>query len=522
MGTPPAVSLVKRILEEHHLDRDQPRLLPCIHHDLRSDLEFLAAAAHRYSGVLFDLSSPGDWQDPPGPINVQRRELIAGLASRLSGALPAPLEFTERSGRVVTSLSGSTRPPEASLIAILRGASVILSAAINEFDLLLLCADTDTSDPLRAEFLWQMVTLDPRDLGLDRRQTLVAIMGSAVDPESDYSRRPDVSVVVRPDRLLRRPPRQTEQAVRTIAKFTNPLVLFLGAGASATSGIALGNTYRDQALRDILGADDAVPVQHLENQFFDWCHDRDRFLPGESDDRELFCRTLTLERVLRETFQELGPQPRLNSTTIKEISADCAAALGWLRTGRKAIRELIDRLRGRLVVITVNFDQLIEHDLLVPHRVFATPDAFRDHIDDLQSYLAGDDGKPVPILKLHGTIDEPDSLIATVDSTAAGFNEDVRTALRSIIDACDAPLTWVWIGCSMRDRDVSDWLRGLGQDVLDEWWVDPFPSESLDTYVNELRRSHWSQAGRQLADRLVIDSADRFLDQLNKHLASGV
>jgi len=186
------------------------------------------------------------------------------------------------------------------------------------------------------------------------------------------------------------------------------------------------------------------------------------------------------------------------------------------------MQQLIERLRGRLIVVTVNFDQLIEHGLSVPHRVFASPEVFRDHIDELAAYLGGDATRPVPILKLHGTIDDPDSLIAAVDGTAAGFNEDVRTALRSIVDASEVPLTWVWIGCSMRDRDVNDWLRGLGHDVLDEWWVDPLPSTSLDAYFNELRRSHWSQAGRQLADRLLIDSADRFLDQLDKHVASAV
>jgi hypothetical protein len=389
---------------------------------------------------------------------------------------------------------------------------------MDEFALLLLCAETDTSDPLRGELLWQMLTIEPEDLALSPHQTVVAIFGTVIDPDDDYARQPQVQVVVRPDGLLRRPVQQLEAAVRTISSVSRPLVLFLGAGASATSGILLGNAYRDRALRALLAQDDRVSVPELEDLFFDWCHDRDRFLPNESDDRALFRRTLTLERVLRETFQTLGPQPRTASSIIREISEDCATALGWMRPGRRAVRNLIEQLKGRLVIVTVNFDQLIEHELGAPHRVFSSTEGFRDNLDELAAYLRGDEGSPVPILKLHGTIEQPDSLIATVDVTSAGFNVDVRAALQMLVSATATPLTWVWIGCSMRDRDLNDWLRGLGQDVLDEWWIDPLPSSSLYAYFDELRRSHWTQNGRRLVDRLVIDSGDRFLDELDRQM----
>jgi hypothetical protein len=445
---------------------------------------------------------------------------VRGLTEALSSALPAPLMFDENAGRVVVRLEGVVGPPEPSLVAILRAASVVASAAIDEFELLLFCAESDTSEPVRSELLWQMLTLSPVDLALDKRQTVVAILGGNIEPDDDYARRPDVRVVVRPDRILRRSQQKTEKAVRDIAAFAKPIVLFLGAGASATSGVRLGNVYRDQALRELLGQDSAVEGPQLEDLFFDWCHDQARFLPDESDDRTLFCRTLNLERVLRETFHALGPQPRLNSAVVREIKEDCEAALGWVRPGRRALRQLIDRLRGRVILLTVNFDQLIEHDFSGDLRVAASPEAFGQHFNELAAYLKGDATKPVPLLKLHGTIEEPDSLIATVDVTALGFHDEVRASLDKIVDVCELPLTWVWIGCSMRDQDVNAWLRGLQQDALDEWWVDPLPSVSLDAYFNDLRRAHWTQEGRVLEDRLIVDSADRFLDQLDKRFAA--
>jgi hypothetical protein len=90
----------------------------------------------------------------------------------------------------------------------------------------------------------------------------------------------------------------------------------------------------------------------------------------------------------------------------------------------------------------------------------------------------------VPILKLHGSIQDPDSLIATIDKTSAGLHDNVRRALDEVLRASPPPLTWVWIGCSMRDRDMNSWLGGRGAEAFDEWWIDPLPGPSLDEFVN--------------------------------------
>lgn len=194
---------------------------------------------------------------------------------------------------------------------------------------------------------------------------------------------------------------------------------------------------------------------------------------------------------------------------------ECADALSHMRPGRQAIHDLALRLKNRLVIMTVNFDELIETDMTADKLVCATPDDFARSLDTVQAYLRGED-KPVPVLKLHGTISDPASLIGSIDDTAAGLRDEVRVMLDALLNFAE-PMTWVWVGCSMRDRDVNGWLGGLGRRALDEWWVDPLPGASLDLFIDQYRRAVWETEHRRLADRLVIDSADNFLSTLATH-----
>jgi hypothetical protein len=124
------------------------------------------------------------------------------------------------------------------------------------------------------------------------------------------------------------------------------------------------------------------------------------------------------------------------------------------------------------------------------------------------------------VLKLHGTISNPLSLIGSIDDTAAGLRDEVRTVLDTIL-SIERPTTWIWVGCSMRDRDVNAWLGGLGVRDLDEWWVDPLPGAPLDQFIENHRRAAWAaNHGRQLSDRLIIDNADTFLRLLAAHCAT--
>ena len=523
MNIPPGLQLLKDLIVDHLTDNgDRHLLLPCLHEELEKDIHLLQAGAQRCGGTLFFLNSvDADWEPPKGPISGDRSALIEGMFAAAGDALPAKVVVEQVGQEIRVRLDGDRTPVEPSLSPILRAAAVIASSAYDVFDLILMAVMLAPTDPKRRELLWNLLTIDPVDLAIKGEPTtLVPILGANLDPEADYLRTPAIRYVVRWDRVIRRSSVNQAHAIKTIASLNDrPLVLFLGAGASASAGIPLGNTYRDLALEGLVGRHENG--QAAAAAFFDLLHERQHFLLGETESRTTFASELTLERVLLETFSDLGFRSRTDAPVIQELIKDCASALDYVRPGRKAIRELAAKLPGRLIIVTVNFDQLVEEDLGVDCSVYYRPEHYRERLDGLVSYVGGDASQPVPILKLHGSIKDPQSLIATIDTTSAGLHEDVLDALNHVLEAAGRPLSWVWIGCSMRDRDVNLWLGGLGANALDEWWVDPLPGKALDNFFAIHRAPRWNAKGWKLSDRLIIDSADGFLRALADRVTTG-
>ncbi|MCM3535028.1 SIR2 family protein [Cellulosimicrobium funkei] len=515
MISPPGLKLLEMLVNEHRRDRGgRSALVPCVHEELEGDADLLAAGARRCGGALFYLDDDTGWEHPPGPVNRDRWAVLEGLVgSAPPDVLPCGLTVKATADGVIVALADTSLTPEPSLTLILRAAEVIASSAYDQLDLVIMAVSVAPIDADRRQLLWRMLTIDPADLSLASPTTIVPILGTRLDPQLDYRLTPEIRYVVRWDRVIHRSVEANRLNIATIANCGDqPVVLFLGAGASASAGIRLGNAYRDLALEAFVGRHDES--QGAGEAFFDYLHDRQHFLPGDTESRTSFAAGLTLERVLRETFLELGFRSRTESPVIQELMDDCAEALGFVRLGRAAIRDLVKRLHGRLVLVTVNFDELIETDIGVPANVLYTPEQFESGLDSLRAYLAGDGAQPVPVLKIHGSISDPKSLIATIDSTSAGLHDHVRNALNLIIDSARKPLRWVWVGCSMRDRDVNAWLGGLTADALDEWWVDPLPGQPLDEFYAAHRAHRWERTGQDLQGRLVIDSADGFLHAL--------
>ncbi|AXH96628.1 SIR2 family protein [Ornithinimicrobium avium] len=525
MIVPPGLDLLARLIRDHRADRGGgPALIPCLHEELDEDIPLLLAGAQREGGHLYFLSRPEEeWEWPNGPVHTDRRDVVEGMLADAGEALPGQVIIElDVSGRVVVRLKGHSAPLEPSLVPILRAAAVAASAAYDEFDFVILTTGIATTDARRRMLLWNLLTISPLSLGLkDRPKTIVPMVGSTLDPTYDYRRLPYLRYVVRWDRVIQRSQVGRAQEIKAIAGIgpsSGPVVLFLGAGASSSAGIRLGNHYRDIALAELVG--DHLEGREAAEAFYDLLRDRGHFLTGEGENRDVLVTGLTLERVLLETFNSQGFRPRADSKVIQNLIADCANALQFIRPGRRALRGLAEALRGELIIMTVNFDQLVEDGLPVDHSVFFRHEDYEDtaRIDDLLAYAAGDATKPLPVLKLHGSIEDPESLIATIDTTSAGLHGDVISALNKLLDATDKPLRWVWVGCSMRDRDMNRWLTGLGSGRLDEWWVDPMPGESLNHYYTEVREAQWRGVGLKLEDRVIVDSADGFLQDLMKQI----
>jgi hypothetical protein len=228
---------------------------------------------------------------------------------------------------------------------------------------------------------------------------------------------------------------------------------------------------------------------------------------------EIFERTLTLERALREEFFMLSGTPKDRSLTVQRMTEDCMRALDRQPEGRQALWQLAELL-PRLVIVTVNFDQLIEEGMSADHVVVVGNDQYVSERDLVLARLRGEN-VPLPILKLHGSIDDANSLVVDIRTTSRGLPTEIVTTLNSMISEAGGWLPWVWIGCSMRDADVAAWLAGKdGVAELQEWWVDPLPPRSVYAYVKRRRLAEWAAIDQSLRDRQITEISDRFLSHL--------
>jgi hypothetical protein len=291
------------------------------------------------------------------------------------------------------------------------------------------------------------------------------------------------------------------------------LVLFLGAGFTASMGMPLGNTIRDVALRQLLPSDVGVGDADLPQRFFELMDDQDTLFEFERGrPLEDLAQELTFERVFREELLAFDPSP-----TLAELERLESQALGLPPTG--AVRHLKSMISGtrKLVLVTVNFDRLIEHndDRL---EVFADEADFEHCASYVDEYLlGGGDAAKTPLLKLHGSLSAQDSLVASIEQTLIGLSEGKAEGLRR---ACRREgrgrVPFVYVGASMRDLDIGLELSqpSYARD-LDEHWVMPILADSVTQFVHARRLVPWQQAEAQdLRGRLITWTADEFFESL--------
>jgi hypothetical protein len=300
---------------------------------------------------------------------------------------------------------------------------------------------------------------------------------------------------------------------RLINSTDSHLVLFLAAGFSASMGMPLGNKMRDYALRRLLPGRAGVSDAELPAEFYALVADQGRLFDFEEgrDVRELE-RELTFERVLREELRAFTPSP-----TLAELERYETAALA--ATPVRAVRQLKAMLRGtrKVVLVTVNFDRLIENEEDDRVEVFADDASFEGCADYIERYLTGATGaSKVPLLKLHGSFAAQDTLVASIEQTLTGLT---ATKAQALDRACsgESRVPFVYVGSSMRDLDIA---LQLGQprfaSALDEYWVMPLAAASVLEFVNRRRLEPWRAAGvrASLKERLITWTADEFFQML--------
>lgn len=507
-------------------------VVPVLSDDLESRRDLLTEVAEFLGGVMLDVTAgaydhDGDAYDDP----LLRGAVQEALSfDRPGGRIEITLvyeagqlevQLTSR-GRIVTVPS----PAEVQLMAIARA---LFDPRLQDHELAMMLYDETTFDDSSQQAVLTMLTGLGRQAGLrlGSVRTLVPLIRTGgIDRRRHCQLHRGVRYSLTDDEIVRRnPARHLVDTVRKLtASRTQPLVLFLGAGFSASSGMPVGNSVRNKAIRRICqlpdvndGLDDAA----LATALYRFAGASGRNLLSERElaiGEEEFVRTLTLEqaaRIERDAFEVTVPQ------TIWDLQKDhndrLRAPAVVLGDAVHAVHRLIEDGR-RVVIVAVNFDELVEHEHRDALDIAVSDGDFERLAPILEAMRMGGDHPEgrVPLLKLHGTINEPESCIVTDEQTRSGISAAKTDALMALVSEMPEKqwVQWVYVGASMRDIDL-DLVFGRREfnEAVSERWVAPWLEESVTRFVYSKNR-WWAGRGQTVLERTVTESADAFMMSL--------
>ena len=510
MTTRPLLQLFDRALADHarNVESGELRVITFVAPDVTRDPHLsLLREVTLHAGGLFIVAAE-QWHGVTARGDSAVESVVCALGE------PRLVEL-ERDGDQIAARHPDGPDPETNDAAktFLGLVNSLLDGRLQEFELAVVAYDEAELDNDRMQAAWGLVTGQLRDLSLGSIRTLVVLVAAAeIDYRRHCGRDRGVRFAIQAGELSeRRDWRNNKADIARLANTTEPLVLFLAAGASASSGMPIGDRMRDAAIRRLLGDDD-IPDEELAARFYEYSREVGQLLPGESAmTLEAFRRDLTLERVLY--LEQQAVSGTNYGPTMLDFTRRHEVALERRGPAVRAVHEMI-ALQKRLVLVTVNLDELVEHEHEEQLEIFAADDEFAACAEYLADYLAN--GGRVPLLKLHGTVSKPESVVVSVDRVAAGLTEDHVAALSELHGTPECPRSWIYVGSSMRDRDLRTPLgmRGFAND-FDEWWVTPFRVPTVDQFINELRTQPWKLAGRYSTplERTITETADVFLTE---------
>ncbi len=413
--------------------------------------------------------------------------------------------------------------------------AALCSDDLRSSDLVAVVYAEDSLDESRAKEVWDIMMRLPSLLDLSASATIAVV---ACDGTIDFDIHCDGFPSLRA-RILDGGGLQTRHSwsrsiqpildLRQYSREQQPLlVLFLGAGASVADGLPTGDSLRNQSLSRLLGKPvDRGTFDHAAREWWRNLASTDDLSDGEVaagvDD---FVRTLTLERVIA---HEQRQQNQNFSTTLRDFARRHTDVIAGITASQRAgglADDPLTRLvacQQRLVLVTVNFDRVIEARAGEAQlKRFVSEEDLSEFGEYLPRYKA--DGGAIPLLKLHGDIELPDTIVANIDETQAGLSGARDAALLRLMEELEPqPVrSWWYVGYSMRDRDLSTTWRSPRFTGYNEYWVSPFLDPSVGSFIEQHRMLTWERAGRRYTPmkRLITLTAKNFFDLLAAEVTS--
>ncbi|WP_419862992.1 SIR2 family protein [Candidatus Poriferisodalis sp.] len=390
---------------------------------------------------------------------------------------------------------------------------------MDDYEFAILVYSNGPLDARAEEAAWNLIM--QRIHGSQRAipQTLILAIESGIDIATHCQPETGFRYAIEHGQLVRRRGKQhLRQATAQIAEQcrSSPVVLLLGAGFSVSSRLPLGDELRDNAIMRLLNDPSLESLDSIDLgvEFHTWLSELSstpEWISREEllmDPRE-FASGLTLERVL-----VVEEQFRPELPTLQEFKDRHDEIVDSPGPSVVHLAKILESWDAKLIVAQLNFDCLLERNTSAPLKPFISDEEFGDAVSYIERYCNGDEDS-VPLLKLHGTIDEIETCVATQDQTNRGLATTKFRTLISLLDLSQSPLPWIYIGASMRDRDLLQTLNGQQfAKGLDEQWVIPYIVRSLKKFGDE-REPHWKDSGlRGLEPRVITETSDAFFEML--------
>ena len=514
--------LAREVTQSHErAPAGQITVIPVIVDSLHSARPVLRALSDVLEGRFLDTSAPDAHSGTPdldqpvaGTEDPVRREAVKSTLQTDAGRRVALVDLP--SGLLDVTLENPSvgvepSPGDRTITAIARAA---VHRDLDQYEFVIIGYRSGALDLPFRKAAWNLMVDQFESMPSGTLRTLVVVVEAGIDIDLHCQSGRGFRFAIERDRLLRRQGRNNLlSAVSQIVSHEPPIVFFLGAGFSASSHMPIGNAVRDGAIRRLLGIldEESLPSVELAARFHQWLAEKPGWLaPSEQSlPRDAFAAGLTLERVL-DAERRLYPQ----LPTLAEFKALHDHVVGSPGPAVLALASVLQRGSGRVIVVEVNFDLLVETHAGVATKVFASTTDFSVAPDYLARYISGEE-HDIPVLKLHGTIQDFDTCVVTQEQTELGVGTEKLEALRALLDPEGRSRLWIYVGASMRDRDL---LRVLtGEDFgrgLDERWVLPYVVESVEQYA-ESRSVFWNQTDLpRMDDRVIAETSDAFFTAL--------
>jgi len=523
--TTDVLDLLEVLFEKHRIGYGSGgvTVIPVLVDQIAPERRLIEAAVEHAGGQFIDAHAPDYACGIDGVVEPDLRAIVASalVVPKDSGRGSHHITVIKSHGLVRAKLDGRDAgpAPNLGLQDLLGVAAAPFDRRLRETEFAVISYRDYNLDGRWADAVWTMFTQRIHGQAIASLQTLVLLVESRTPYEGRHfvpgGTGVSLAMWLSPDGMERRREWATNRDhIRTLRPQPgHVLVLFLGAGFSLSSGLQLGNGYRDRAIRDLLQVSD--PPHLLGRLFYSWLADQHRLLRQEENlsppQIEAFVETLTLERVLREEFYTRGG-PR-TSRTLGHIREGNDRAILTPGPAPRLLHRLLMRQDRNVIIATVNFDTLIEMGGGV--RVFASDDEFDACERYLRDYVRS--GGDVPLLKLHGTIERPETVVINWDTIALGLSEPKKRALTALANLASGltgggTADWAYVGCSMRDKDINP-VIGLPDfaGLVNESWVGPFTAPTVGQFIASHRPLYGPDG---LTQRSITETADVFFEVL--------